>query len=254
MDVVAVDVAPGKASTVFDGGEFMQLNARSLRAYLTRIKDRGRKALVCWDAPLTGPCNPDDGGAPGDFTQRRIESFFRDGKNGLRSPKGISVQGYAGCQHWTITRSLLGLPRTGPYDIGYDELPFDLLPNDGSRRDGRPRVVEIHPGVAAWLWCRCERGANASWAYKKEPSVLGEMWEIISCAAEGFWEGPTPENDDQFDAAVGYILGCAYEAGGSPATGNVLTLGDRCTGSFLLPDTRNGLRGRWEGWLSKRAL
>ena len=254
MEVVAVDVAPSKASTVFDGCEFMQLNARNLRDYLTRIQQRGRKALVCWDAPLTGPGNPDDSGAPGDFTQRRIESFFRDGKNGLRSPKGISVQGYAGCQHWTITRSLLGLPRTGPYDVGYDELPFDLLPNACSPGDARPRVVEIHPGVAAWLWCRCERGVDASWAYKEEPSVLGEMWEIISCVAGGLWTGPTPENDDQFDAAVGYILGCAFEAGVSPTIGSVLTLGDRRTGSFLLPDTHNNLRRRWEDWRSNKAL
>ena len=252
MDVVAVDVAPGKASTVFDGAEFMELDARGLRDYLTRLRHRGRKVLVCWDAPLTGPANPDDGGAPGDFTQRLIEGFFRDGKRGLRSPDGISVRGYGGCPHWTITRSLLGLPRLGPYDLGYDEIPFDLLPNTRSRGDTRPSVVEIHPGVAAWLWCRLERGEDASWAYKKEWSVLGEMWEMIRCLGKGHWEGPTPKNDDQFDAAVGYMLGCAYAAGSDTTIGRVSTLGDRRTGSFLLPDTPD-LRARWDDWLSRKA-
>lgn len=172
MEVIAVDAAPGKASTVFDGGEFMELDARGLRGYLGRIRGRGPKALVCWDAPLTGPRNPDDAGVPGDFTQRLIESFFRDGKTGLKTPDGVSVRGYGGCPHWTITRSLLGLPRLGPYDVGYAGLPFDLLPSARSTGDGRPSVVEIHPGVAAWLWCRDERERDAPWAYKKDPSVL----------------------------------------------------------------------------------
>ena len=39
-----------------------------------------REMLVCWGAPLTGPGDPDDPGAPGDFAQRPIESFFRDQK------------------------------------------------------------------------------------------------------------------------------------------------------------------------------
>ena len=48
MEVIAVDAAPGKASTVLDGrGEFAQLDARDLRCYLDRIPSPGRKP----DAP-----------------------------------------------------------------------------------------------------------------------------------------------------------------------------------------------------------
>lgn len=254
MDVVAVDAAPGKASTVFDGGEFMELDARGLRGYLNRMRSRGPGTLVCWDAPLTGPRDSDDAGVPGDFTQRLIESFFRDGKTGLKTPDGVSVRGYGGCPHWTITRSLLGLPRVGRYDVAYDELPFDLLPSASSTGDTRPSVVEIHPGVAAWLWCRHARDGDASWAYKKDSSVLSELWEIIRCMANDLWQdGPTPANDDQFDAAVGYILGRAYVAEVEVGIGRVSTLGDRRTGSFLLPDTPD-LRARWENWLSRKAV
>ena len=253
MQVVAVDAAPGKRSTVFDGRDFTNHDARSLRGYLARMRERHREMLVCWDAPLTGPGDPDDAGVPGDFTQRPIESFFRDGKKGCKTPHGISVRGYGACPHWTITRSLLGLPRLGAYDAGYDQLPFDLLPSRRPPGDRQQVVVEIHPGVAAWLWCREERRGKVSWEYKKDAAVLAEMWGVVRSKAAGAWQdGSTPTNDDQFDAAVGYVLGCAL-VGAEDGRARVTMLGDRRTGSFLLPDSRE-LRGRWERWLSEEPV
>ena len=89
-----------------------------------------------------------------------------------------------------------------------------------------------------------------SWAYKEEPGVLREMWEIIRSKAAGVWEdGPTPANDDQFDAAIGYILGRVYAEGGESGIARVAILGDRRAGAFLLPDVRQ-LRRQWERWMS----
>ncbi len=253
MRVVAVDAAPGKRSTVFDGRDFTNHDARSLRGYLARMRERHREMLVCWDAPLTGPGDPDDAGVPGDFTQRPIESFFRDGKNGCKTPRGISVRPYCGCPHWTISRSLLGLPRLGSYDAGYDELPFGLLTSGRPAGDGQHVVAEIHPGVAAWLWCREERRGNVSWAYKKDAVVLAEMWEIVRSKAAGAWpDRRTPANDDQFDAAVGYVLGRAF-VGAEEGGARVAMFDDRRTGALLLPDSRE-LRHQWERWMSEEAV
>ena len=260
MKVISVDVAPGKPSTVFDGCEFKDLDAHALRDYLKEHEKPG--TLVCWDAPLTGPRNPDDAGLPRDFTQRPIDGFFGS-TQGRKTPKGISVLGYGGCPHWTITRSLIGLPRLGPFDAPYWELPFYLWPGAPSESDQhppvdeRPTVVEIHPGLAAWLWC-CEE--SRKW---KDPKVARiykgkngrklreEMWEIILSKASGLWDygcAPT-ETDDQFDAAVGYILGRALLEGEN-GTVRVASLGDRRMGSFLLPVVP-GLESAWKQWIAK---
>ena len=79
------------------------------------------------------------------------------------------------------------------------------------------------------------------------------MWEIIQSETAGIWgDGPTPTNDDEFDAAVGYILGRAL-VGGEDCGAHVVMLGDRRTGSFLLPDSRE-LRSKWEYWLSEEPV
>ena len=122
---------------------------------------------------------------PGDFTQCLIESFFRDGKMGLKTPFWDLGAWLWRMSAWTISRSVLGLPRLGRCDVGYDDLPFDLLPSARRANDIRPSVVEMHPGVAAWLWCRGERPGNVSWEYKRDPVVLAEMWESIGGVAGG---------------------------------------------------------------------
>ncbi|MYH47653.1 MAG: hypothetical protein F4127_13505 [Gammaproteobacteria bacterium] len=152
---------------MFDGTEYLRLNALELREYLDGLAGAKEAVLVCWDAPLTGPFDPDDAGSHRfDFTKRPIERFFSLDETGFKTPKGISVQGYAGCQHWTISRSLLGLPRVGPYDKPENNLPFRLVAASGEQMRSRKSVVEIHPGLAAWLWCREKRNTNAGWEYK----------------------------------------------------------------------------------------
>ncbi len=252
--VLAVDPAPGKGSTVFDGTAFSMKTGSELRTYLNEPGNRTRGTLVCWDAPLTGPTNPASAGAcPVDFTQRLIEQFFSRAETGFKTPRGISVMPYSGCSHWTISRSLLGLPRTGPFDYDYHQLPFHLLPpGPDSECRGRASIIEIHPGVAAWLWCKDAK--DGRWEYKKDVGILREMWSILLARTRFRWtDRPTPENHDEFDAAVGYLLGSLYvgDRSGVPEVEHEVTiLGDRSTGSFLLPAVPD-LAQRWDAWLRR---
>ena len=257
--VVAIDPAPGKKSTVFDGDQFLDFGAVELRKFLVEPCNRTPNTLICWDSPLTGPASPSAAGSRlGDFTQRPIEKFFSRKETCFRVPSGISVRPYGGCPHWTISRSLLGLPRTGPYDRHDSGLPFHLLPSPEAEHAQRASIVEIHPAVAAWLWCLEERGRDADWIYKgsrgskrSREIVRQEMWSIIVEKAGFNRSGlPTPRDDDQFDAAVGFILGSLYADGDGSAKARAMILGSRETGSFLLP-AGDDLKETWDQWSSK---
>ena len=255
MRIIAVDAAPGKASPVFDGKDFVNLNAPGLRAYLDAANNRTGQTLLCWDAPLTGPGDPAAAGTnASDFTQRIIEQFFSRAETGFKVPGGISVRPYGGCSHWTISRSLLGLPRTGPYDHDFARLPFHLLPGPDEERAARPCVVEIHPAVAAWLWCR-DGGPADGWEYKKNLGTLRAMWSIISSKATLRWANrPEPSNDDEFDAAVGYLLGATFlrDEDMPDDEREVMLLGDRRTGALLVPAVAD-LAQAWRAWIEDKA-
>ena len=255
LRVISVDPAPGKESTIFDGRDFSTKTGHGLRSYLDEPGNRTPETLLCWDAPLTGPADPASAGTGRDFTQRLIESFFMQSKAGFKTPKGISVRPYSGCPHWTITRSLLGLPRTGPYDLDFQQLPFRLLPAPPSEKADRPSVVEIHPAVAVWLWCKDIRRKASTWNYKgkRNDGIRKELWCII-LERTGFPWGNrrTPTNDDEFDAAVGYLLGSMYFQRRGSTNGNpcVEILGDRCTGALLLPADPD-LEKSWGKWRAR---
>ena len=261
MRVVAIDPAPGKKSTLYSAEtRFDRISAHEMRSTLEGLEP---PVLLCWDAPLTGPRDPEDAGRQGDFTVRRLDSFFRQEKfwskregEGFKTPPGISVQPYPGCPHWTISRSVLGLPRLGPYDADFDRLPFRLLPDGRGESGGGPPtrmdrscVVEIHPAVAAWLWCRekLDRSDHGGeWRYKgrgRDEDLQDEMWEVILdlCNETLKAKLSKPANDDQFDAVIGYILGVKWLRGDP----DVVLLGDRENGSMLLPRTE-GLCEAWE--------
>ena len=267
MRVISIDPAPGKKSTIFDGEKFFCKSGLELRSYLAETNDRNPDTLLCWDAPLTGPADPESAGRQlRDFTQRLVERFFMRKKGKLAPPDGISVRPYSGCPHWTITRSLLGLPRTGVYDRDYHDLPFHLLPVPPSEPVDRPKVVEIHPAVAVWLWCRNDdRMKESEWHYKDNSRDDSErrkekhrnrekFWRIILETTQFPWGSrpPVVVNDDHFDAAVGYILGSMYlkDMGGTQGNPRVKILGNRCTGSFLLP-VDSELEECWRAWKNK---
>jgi len=96
-------------------------------------------------------------------------------------------------------------------------------------------VVEVHPAVALWLWCRERRDPEACWRYKKKYAVLVEPWRKplkvpgVANALNGV-KAIEPKSDDELDARVAYPLGRLWPDG--PAS--VVLLGDADSGSFLI--------------------
>ena len=256
VSVISINPAPSKTSTVCDGTSFYEETPAQLRDRLRRVN---RDALLCWDAPLTGPRDSDHAGmVEKDFSQRGIDSFFARKETGFKTPKGISVLPYSGCPRWVITRSLLGLPRTGRFDLRYKDLPFLLLPGEEWNEHPRPCVVEIHPAVAAWLWCRGHQGfpsCTEPWPYKSSrgADLRKKMWRCIR-RQTGDVACPNPLNGDDadFDVAVGYLLGVLFLRGGADPglRPSVMLLGDRKTGSFLVPNV-DGLLESWKQFVEK---
>jgi len=245
MHVVGIDPAPGKESTWYDGASDGPRNLcfQCLRKRLNEVREKEEGVLVCWDAPLTGPSDPSgDTWREGDYTKRHIEKLFTNQKYRAdfpQLPKGISVLGYGSCPHWTMTRALLGLPRVGPYDKPLDELPFRLCADQATPPEPPGHyVVEVHPALALWLWCREARGDRADWRYKKDRKVREDVWaalvEVMKNANAPIpWRPlPGPKNDDQLDAVVAWLLGKLWLAG----KGDVRLVGDLAKGTFLLPD------------------
>lgn len=226
MRVFGCDVAPRKGAVVCDGRCHRSFTPPELAGFV-RNKAQQDAVLLAWDAPLTGPSNPDgDEILPQDFTQRSIETFFRRAGH-FKAPKGISVLSYGGCSHWTITQHVLGLPRTGPFCVPEDDLPYRLLTETNDSCE--PAVVEVHPAVAIWLWCR-EAWARETWEYKRQPDRVRDLWKLLFAQHAELGDLRCPNSDDELDAAVAWLLADKWlrEDG-------VVMLGNRQTGAFLVP-------------------
>lgn len=236
MKIIGIDPAPAKGLDVFDGND-RRFPLAEAHGFIRRLREAD-DVLVCWDAPLTGPgAIVAEGGAPSGsaFSQRPIEQFFSRSRHGFKVPPGVSVLGYSGCPHWTISRSFLGYPRVGPYDVPERDLPFRLVATNSAPQFGR-WVVEVHPAVAIWLWCRGEREPGAPWKYKGQADLVAEIWEHLVDLAPfaNIFTGSSltaPISDDQLDARVAYALGRLW----LEAPHEVVLLGDLDAGTFLLP-------------------
>ena len=234
MRVIAVDPAPKKGGTVFDGVKYQNFKPIRLASYLEGLAEEA-SVLVCWDAPLTGPSDPNHPGSEDyDFTQRPIEQFFSRSATGFKAPKGISIRPYSGCPHWTISRALVGLPRVGPWDTIEEYLPFRLVAQNSLPDQKRAFIVEVHPAVAAWLWCRDSEPPKSNWDYKKEAATQTHMFEIINQKNRDLLF-PKPDNDDEFDALISFILAKRWLS----RDDSVILLGTRSSGSFLIPNVSN---------------
>ncbi|MBN2801155.1 MAG: DUF429 domain-containing protein [Deltaproteobacteria bacterium] len=261
-NVLGIDPASSKLSTVFDGTSFHEVPPGSLRDVVCASPD----TLICWDAPLTGPPDEVESIYEGDLCTRVVEKYLGGGvvrwsqrpagawrpQRGSAPPKapaGISVLGFAGLTHWTISRRTLGLPRVGPFDAALTELPARLITEGGAQPpapdERRPSVVEVHPAVALWLW-RAPNG-RTTWLYKRDGDVLRDVWGELKAVLYPLAEqhpqlkagmeaaSDTPGvSDDHLDAFIAWALGLLWtrQAADQPA---VVLLGDARTGAMLVP-------------------
>lgn len=245
VKVIGIDPAPGKGSHVFDEDGIRHLDHSSLKSFLDKLRKNTDKCLVCWDAPLTGPHSPDtEVIKKQDFTQRVIESFFKDQTTGFKSSEGISVQGYARCPHWTISKYMLGLPRIGKYDKQLPKLPFRLITENKPALYPTVKdfVVEVHPAVSIWLWCKHLGEKDfVSWEYKKDKKILEKVWRTLKeilveyniVTLDDFKINDfNPKTDDELDAYVAWLLGELWIQNED----KVIMLGSSETGAFLVPN------------------
>lgn len=234
------DVGPGKGIHVCDGKTVKSFLPCQINQYI----DQYAPQLIAWDSPLTGPAQPDGADLiDGDLTMRPIEQFFKK----MERPEGISVLPYGGCSHWTISRRFLGLPRIGQYCIGFDKLPFQpLFAQDdlGRVQEYCRYVVEVHPAVAMWLWCRDKFPED--WEYKRNIARVKEIWERIRQCVDGADGLAEPRNGDELDSTVAWLLADRWvnEKG-------VMLLGDAQVGSFLVPED-NKLKEEFSIFQQKR--
>lgn len=237
MRVVGIDPGPKKGLAIFDGQD-RHVPISESRAYIASLASES-DVLVCWDAPLTGPSAAvvlGDDGADSSFTKRLIESFFSREGTGFKTPSGISVSGYASCSHWALTRSLIGLPRTGPFD--HANTPFELIGTDLPRPKAGRFVVEVHPALALWLWCKQDAASIDSWEYKnkKNSQLQHRLWRNVLKTAQvaevlNDVRDVPPTTDDELDARVAYALGRLWVE----APDAVVVLGNLDVGTFLVP-------------------
>ena len=245
------DVAPKKGATIFDGEK--KLFALTINEIAAYIADRPPRSLLSWDSPLTGPNDPDGTSLLNrDLTQRPIERFFNQ-KGAFKVPKGISVLPYSGCPHWTISQRFLGLPRIGRYSSTVEQLPlrplFQQSDLESLATENRPFVVEVHPAVGMWLWCR-KTHTRAKWRYKgdkrKRNVTVEALWSVMCICVPKARQLPTPEDDDELDALVAWLLADRWVA-----KDGVVLLGDSRLGSFLVPDVAH-LQDEFESFNQKR--
>lgn len=245
--VIGIDPAPKKPSAIcyYDNENlvFKALKTHELLKLMNDLKSQ-KNILITWDAPLTGPPILEHGGEEHPecyFYHRCIETFFRKNED-FKTPAGISTLGYAGCPHWAITKAATGLPILGPYCSRSEVLPFHHIVSDENRlSEQKPNIIEVHPAAAIYfgLHFSGQHEGIKDWRYKKYKSVRKELFEKLM--ATFFKDIPIKidfgqiKSDDHLDAFVGWALGYLYAQGKKE---EVQILGNRCTGSMLLPHNK----------------
>jgi len=242
IKVIGVDPAPSKDSTVFDGEKFRPLSARALLEYINGLDGN---VLICWDAPLTSP-EPSD---KQKLYTRPIELFFQ---KKIDLPKGISVLGYAGCPHWTITQYVLGYPEVGSMKHTNEQEQYKLIKtSDVIRKDsicGR-NVMEVHPALSMYLMLK--ETVITDWKYKGTVTAnnrknriatylekLAEKYETL--INKGWAEKEIGNDDDRLDAYIAWLLGKLWLTQLSEDSVGAVKLIGGDDGYFLLPDVEIG--------------
>jgi hypothetical protein len=134
----------------------------------------------------------------------------------------------------------------------WDELPFYLLEKDRIPAGDGHFIAEVHPAVALWLWCIDADEPLSDWRYKKDSTVLNRLWKVLeqqllSVGLLNMDHDFEPSSDDELDAFVAWALGALWARGYEGVT----LLGNRSTGSFLVPVSRDSdLQERFLAFLS----
>lgn len=219
--ILGIDPAPSKKSTVYDGEQFRHFSAMELRSHLNAYQNQ--KVLICWDAPLTGPEELDEGS----FSMREIEKVLA-AEIRKASVEGVSVLPYSGCSHWAISRSILGLPRVGKYDS--EDIPFPLT---FSKSFSGSASVEVHPAVAMYYWLDNDfkKYKGSVKAKEKRQAVLHNFNKLMTISTlKPLHPNKELISDDELDAFVAWMLGHLWLRGEE-----VILFGDKKSGAILLP-------------------
>lgn len=258
MRRLGIDPAPGKGLVVFDPEpvdhhHFRHVPASCAREWLATQREAHPDLLVGWDAPLFADFTSS-------YTERPIETLLKRTPRQPGLGPAVSVRGYGGCPHWTISIDVLGHPL--PWSVeASGRLPL-VFPGDDLTGGG---VVETHPAVAlAMLWpsgdlpvYKGSPRAEAKAGVDKITSVLRERCEAVF--GVGFVElpadaretvtvgGGSPRGigmDDLLDAQVSYLCVAAMERG------KAILLGDRWRGGFVVARTEKALA--WQARYEER--
>jgi len=220
--VIGIDPAPSKKSTVCylkDGKIlFEDFTPYELKDFLDERTEPD--ILVCWDSPLTGV---DVSKKDNSFYSRAIEKKFQQKEEyHYLKETGVSVLGFAGCPHWTVSRYVLGLPKFTEFDK--NKIPFRLITKESDINIGGRMVTEVHPAIAIHHWY-----IESIKGYKTKTSQVGKIFDKISKR----WKltlGIKPKNSDQLDALVAFVLGTLW------LKKDGVEIYEHKNSSFLLPE------------------
>jgi hypothetical protein len=243
---IGIDPAPKKGLAIFDpqppagAKRFRHITAKNARVWLATERE-SRGPLVGWDAPLYGAFG-------GEYVARPIEKLWRKFEKEFGS--AVSVLGFSGCPHWTISLDVLGRPLPDRLATSAPRLPL-RFPGD----EIGPGVVETHPAVAlAMVWPEGEK-LPVYKASKKNPKkdarkavraiqdflgnnakrLFGVGWVNLPTNKADVEYDPSEKSaltdDDWLDAEVSYLCVEAM------CRGHATLLGDRVNGGFVVPKT-----------------
>jgi hypothetical protein len=272
MRVIGIDIHPGKKSTLFNGNEYLDLDSSGLKEFLLKIgKNNNKNTLICCDAPLTGPRDIDNDitykNSSNSLTKRDIEYFFtnnfgfnvniKNTNTGEKKFKGISVGNYSSLPHWTITKRLFGLPIMGRYCK--KDIPFKHIHSKEEISDPfNNYIVEVHPGLAIWIWLNKKWMENYDWEYKSKKNEMRAFNQIktdldclffreVNIDRSIMTKFDQIDNDDKLDSFIAWMLGYLW----LKDSGLVNIIGNVETGSFLLPVLEN-LKSSFDDFVNNR--
>lgn len=240
--VLGIDPAPGKGLIVFDpepsdGKHYFCIKSENARRWLDEQREAG-PLLIGWDAPIFADF------ALG-YTARPIEEFLRG-----RLGTAVSVLGFSGCPHWTISLDVLGRPVPEWFKFERDtRLPL-LVPGAAVEGGG---VMETHPAVALAVLVDGElekyKGDTVGVVEARCREIHASLAPRIAKCLDIEWIPLPPKKpsgtgwDDLLDAQVSYA--CVEAA----AQAQAILLGDK-NGGFVVPKTERAeqLQREFEAW------